>query len=339
MINDARLLSPSEFKNLWNGSPLISLAHPQSGKDIAPADLAFLCEAGLPSQFQVTPPVDDDGEVLVQGFTHTLIFERLAKPLEIYNDYIIIGTANYDVVEALIGIDYKNGNITHIDTEMDDRVTLINSSVASFASCLYVLQASMYDDTAQLSRQLRSLDVQAFDRGNLWKDFVEAIAEAEGEAKVSPEELLSAIESGNANQSNVSSLISKVFPAYPAQKITPATMTPLQSRAVQVLYPLLQRAASTGTRLFAGYMPCWGLPDTMREWQALATGTTPSPINHSLPLLARASAPAVPVQTSALAVGERVIHRFFGRGVVRSLEDGGSATIHFEEEGILVIAT
>jgi hypothetical protein len=81
--------------------------------------------------------------------------------------------------------------------------------------------------------------------------------------------LIMSLESGEATTHGVAVLVNLLFPI-PAggatPKLTASGMTGRQHRAVRALY----EAMKGGARIFYGHFPCWGLPDTMREWRALA---------------------------------------------------------------------
>jgi hypothetical protein len=144
------------------------------------------------------------------------------------------------------------------------------------------------------------------------------------------------VESGQATTNQIGILVNLLFPiaaSGPTPMVTAIEMTGRQFRAVRALY----QAMKDGQRIFYGYFPCWGLPDTMRQWRELASGQEFSPVDESLPLLAAATKPKRPVAPARLKIGQEVIHRYFGRGSVIELNVDHpftEMTIRFDEEGI-----
>jgi hypothetical protein len=148
--------------------------------------------------------------------------------------------------------------------------------------------------------------------------------------------LVTSLESGKLNANAVATLVNLLFPpasSGPTPKVTVNGMTTLQFRAVRALYESMKG----GERIFYGHFPCWGLPDTMREWRELARGRDPSPVDESLPLLADARHPRQALAPGMLKIGQKIIHRHFGQGTVIELDVGHpftTMTIRFEEEGV-----
>jgi hypothetical protein len=149
-------------------------------------------------------------------------------------------------------------------------------------------------------------------------------------------DLISSLESGKLEAHGVATLVNLLFPiavGAPTPMVTAGGMTKLQFRAVRALYV----AMKDGNRIFYGHFPCWGLPDTMREWRELASGRDPSPVDESLPLLADARQPHQAVAPGKLKIGQQVIHRHFGQGTVIELKVGNAfiaMKIRFDEEGV-----
>jgi PcrA/UvrD tudor domain len=148
--------------------------------------------------------------------------------------------------------------------------------------------------------------------------------------------LITLLESCNLNAHGVATLVNLLFPTAargPTPKVTASKMTPVQFRAVRALY----EAMKGGKRVFYGHFPCWGLPDTMREWRELASGRDPSPVDQSLPLLADARRPQQAVAPGKLKIGQKIVHRYFGQGTVIELKVAHpftAMTIRFDEEGV-----
>jgi hypothetical protein len=87
---------------------------------------------------------------------------------------------------------------------------------------------------------------------------------------------IAAIESGNATHQTVSTVLSLIFPRRPPREKPPLTgldLSPLQRRAVRAM----ASAMEDGRRIFYGYFPLWGLPETTPGWRALASGEGPLP--------------------------------------------------------------
>jgi hypothetical protein len=147
--------------------------------------------------------------------------------------------------------------------------------------------------------------------------------------------LITEIEAGAATDHGVSTLVNLLFPlpkSGPTAKLTARDLSPQQMRAVRAM----AAAMEGGKRIFYGYFPCWGLPDTMREWRALAAGHEPAPVDETLPLLADAQKPRKAVRPDRLRVGQRVIHSYFGAGTVTAIKTGREWTgllIAFDDEG------
>jgi hypothetical protein len=153
--------------------------------------------------------------------------------------------------------------------------------------------------------------------------------------EVSSVALVQAIEAGEPTDSRVEALLDLLFPrlgpALPAQ-LTPDKLSPLQARAVRALY----RAMKRGRRIFCGHFPSWGLPDTMREWGALAEGREPEPIDENRPRFADPENPAMPLSPRELQPGDRIINRHFGLGTVTEAQCTGACVelaVQFDEEG------
>lgn len=147
--------------------------------------------------------------------------------------------------------------------------------------------------------------------------------------------LIAALESREASENQVATLINVLFPLYkrgPAPNLTAKDLSRRQLRAVRAMLAAMEG----GKRIFYGHFPCWGLPDTMREWRDLAAGREPNPVDETLPLLAELHHPRKPVRPDRLKVGKRVVHRYFGIGTVTRIEADGAFTrlmILFDEEG------
>jgi len=84
--------------------------------------------------------------------------------------------------------------------------------------------------------------------------------------------LIAALEAGTATEHGVGALINLLFPAYQYANLTVKDLSPLQARAVRAMYQAMQG----GKRIFCGHFPCWGLPDSLREWRDLAAGGEPA---------------------------------------------------------------
>jgi hypothetical protein len=146
---------------------------------------------------------------------------------------------------------------------------------------------------------------------------------------------ITAIESGEANHLQVCLLIHLLFPSAekgPTPPINARDLSLRQLRAVRAMYKVMKG----GKRVFYGYSPSYGLPDTMREWRYLAAGHDAPPVDDTLPLLAYADEPRKPLRPKRLKVGEKIVHRYFGMGTVTEVAVGGRFTslkVLFEEEG------
>jgi hypothetical protein len=85
-----------------------------------------------------------------------------------------------------------------------------------------------------------------------------------------------AIESGTATHQTVSTVLSLIFPRCPPRDkplLTGLDLSPLQRRAVRAM----ASAMEDGRRIFYGYFPLWGLPETTPGWRALASDDGPVP--------------------------------------------------------------
>ncbi len=147
--------------------------------------------------------------------------------------------------------------------------------------------------------------------------------------------LIAAIESDKATVRQVSLLVDLLFVRTdkgPAPRLTAKDLSPIQKRAVVAMIQIME----TGKRIFCSHFPMWGLPDTMREWRNLAAGRQPVPVDMSLPLLAEPLNPRQAIPASCLKLGQRILHRHFGLGVVAKIEVGERQTqftVNFDEEG------
>jgi hypothetical protein len=86
------------------------------------------------------------------------------------------------------------------------------------------------------------------------------------------EKFIAAIESGNATDATVSTVLDLLFRFAPVAERSPlkaSDLNPLQARAVRSM----AKAMEGGRRIFYGAFPQWGLPDTVREWNELAAQT------------------------------------------------------------------
>lgn len=197
-------------------------------------------------------------------------------------------------------------------------------------ACTTIMDAIAADD---LEVNLQDLPWDAIGRLDYNELFTSLDASAQNQVIDS---LIASLESGTATVHGVAMLVNLLFPSAargPTPKVTAGGMTTRQSRTVRALY----EAMKGGERIFYGHFPCWGLPDTMREWCALASGREPSPIDESLPLLAEASRPRQACVPGKLKVGQKVIHRHFGLGTIIDLQVGHpftALTVRFDEEGV-----
>jgi hypothetical protein len=151
------------------------------------------------------------------------------------------------------------------------------------------------------------------------------------------DDLISALESGAASVRQVSLLVDVLFPRAErgqTPRLTAKDLSPVQRRAVVAMVRIME----TGKRVFYSHFPDWGLPDTMREWRDLAAGRQPMAVDMSLPLLAEPRNPRKALRPGGLMLGERVLHRHLGMGVVTRVEttEGRTKlTVDFDEEGTM----
>jgi hypothetical protein len=99
-----------------------------------------------------------------------------------------------------------------------------------------------------------------------------------------------AIESGDATHQTVSTGLSLIFPLRPPRDKPPLTgsdLSPLQKRAVRAISSTME----DGRRIFYGYFPLWGLPETTPRWRALASDDGPVGAHGSV--LTRSRSPAM----------------------------------------------
>jgi hypothetical protein len=196
--------------------------------------------------------------------------------------------------------------------------------------CAAIMDAIAADD---LEARLQDLPWDATGRLDYTELFSSLDASAQNQVI---DGLIASLESGAGTVRGVAMLVNLLFPPDaigPTPKVTASSMTTRQFRAVRALY----EAMKGGERIFYGHFPCWGLPDTMREWRALASGWEPPPVDEGLPLLAEASSPRQPCVPEKLKVGQQVIHRHFGPGTIIELEVGHmftALTVRFDEEGV-----
>ena len=77
------------------------------------------------------------------------------------------------------------------------------------------------------------------------------------------------IEDGTATDQTVSTVLGLLFPLRPPRQMPPLSrfdLSPLQQRAVRAL-----SSAMRDGRIFHGYFPMWGLPETTAGWRTLAS--------------------------------------------------------------------
>jgi hypothetical protein len=147
--------------------------------------------------------------------------------------------------------------------------------------------------------------------------------------------LIADIEKDTDTVAAVQPLIDLLFPIAkrgPTRPLTARTLSPLQQQAVRAMYAKMKR----GKRIFYGHFPQFGLPDTMREWAALAAGHEPEPVDMTLPILAAPTSPRKLLRPDRVKVGDEVIHRHFGKGIVRRVAIDKSfarMTVCFDVEG------
>jgi hypothetical protein len=196
--------------------------------------------------------------------------------------------------------------------------------------CKVIVDAIASDE---LEATIQDLPCQAL--SNLNSDQLFACLDLSHQHEVT-DGLTAALESGKATVHQVSTLVNLLFPLNTrgsGPRVTVAGMNPRQFRAVRALYESMKG----GKRIFYGHFPCWGLPDSMRDWRELASGREPSPMDERLPLLATASHPGKACAPGKLKVGQKVLHRHFGPGKVTDVKIGGpftELTIHFDDEGV-----
>jgi hypothetical protein len=146
--------------------------------------------------------------------------------------------------------------------------------------------------------------------------------------------LIDAIEQETASDGHVSMLLDLLFPrddSGRAPRVTAEGLSPTQVRAVRALAAMVERPK----RVFYGHFPQWGLPDTNREWRALAAGRSPA-VDPAAPMLADAARPNRPIRPDAILPGQRIRHRHFGEGTVVSASTGTqwtNLTVDFDDEG------
>ena len=149
------------------------------------------------------------------------------------------------------------------------------------------------------------------------------------------DKLISTLESGAPSVRQVALLVDLLFPTAtsgPTPRLTAQDLSPVQKRAVVAMVRIMEG----GKRIFYSHFPCWGLPDTMREWRNLAAGRQPLAVDMSLPLLADPRNPRKGLQAGRLKLGQKVLHRRFGIGIVTRIESAEGQTdliVDFEEEG------
>jgi hypothetical protein len=145
------------------------------------------------------------------------------------------------------------------------------------------------------------------------------------------ERLIARVEGGTADDGHVTSLLELLFKrsrgVWEASKLSP-----LQARAVRAL----AKAVRGKRRIFYGGFSDWGLPETSREWRALAEGRAPDPIDMSLPELALVTRPRRLVRAGTLKRGDRIVHREYGAGTVTSARPSNGGTdlgVKFDDGG------
>ena len=139
----------------------------------------------------------------------------------------------------------------------------------------------------------------------------------------------------------MSTLLDLVFPTDFRSRPRPVTadgLSPTQERAVRALAARIERPE----RVFYGLFGQWGLPETRREWRALAAGHAPAPVDPAAPMLADLGHPDRAVRPGSLVPGQRIRHRVFGAGTVVDVmpqeesEDGWTDfVVEFDEEGTM----
>lgn len=147
--------------------------------------------------------------------------------------------------------------------------------------------------------------------------------------------LIAALEAGRRKETEAGRLVMLAFPLVSNvdNKVTVGSASRLQMRAIRALY----NAMKGGKRIFSGHFPSWGLPDSMRDWRALASGRDPTPPDERQPVIASEHAPGISISPADLYVGQRILSRYFGAGTVLQLEpeeDFIEVTVDFDEEGI-----
>lgn len=191
-----------------------------------------------------------------------------------------------------------------------------------------IVETIMTDTVAQ------SLDGLPWDAGCLFNpDELCGFLDASGRAQIA-DRLIAVIGSGQATHNQVETLLVLLFPRARhtrTPQVKARELSSQQAAAIRALFSMQH-----GRRIYYGHFPDWGLPDTLREWNVLASGCDPAPLDESLPLIARQERPDKAIAAGRLKVGDRITYRYFGTGIVTQIDVGDDyteMTVLFDEEG------
>lgn len=125
------------------------------------------------------------------------------------------------------------------------------------------------------------------------------------------------------------SLLDIAFPSKGVEKLTHEKLSSDHRRVISALIPALNSET-----IEINSPHDWGLPEYRRDMKNLIEGKPPITIDHRLPLLGLEADPGTTAVLDRLKPGDRVHHRNFGYGTIKSFDElEGDWEIEFDEEG------
>jgi len=191
-------LTPREFSEAWGVQGLVRLPAGWTLPAIPPEAARFLQEAGLPAHFVLahpTLPSEISFTRISRGLTPLLAEPTVGPELpKAWSPYLVLGDEDFDNGGAWYCIHRDTGHVVRIDPEMDDSLSLVNTSIPRFAAAMLIAttwSAGIHASSStpwhvvvsRLEASLRALDPSAFDAENsLWRTVVRGVADEESGA-------------------------------------------------------------------------------------------------------------------------------------------------------------
>lgn len=175
------VLTPPEFREAWSAEHLTRLPSGAAPPSIPAEAAVFLTEAGLPKRFVLAHPT----------IPSTITFNRLSRgltpllaepmvgppPPREWSPYLVLGDEKFDETSGNAGawycIEQGAGHVLRVDPELDNPVSLVNTSVPRFASSMLAAvtwsshvrasSASWRTAISFLTSVIEALDPVAFD--------------------------------------------------------------------------------------------------------------------------------------------------------------------------------